>query len=160
MQPALIGGPGVAIVVAAATSTGAVITLVVMLAAMVMFTIGVLFARSGRYDAHGRIQTIAFAANTALVLAWMVQSFVRFVIPAIPGELGQRSYAVTTVHAGVGLVGMLLGLYAVLLGWGKLPAALRSARKKAVMRVSYVLYLLATLGGVTVFWLLYGPGSS
>jgi uncharacterized membrane protein YozB (DUF420 family) len=146
--------------VAATASTGAVVTLVVIIVTAGLFTYGVWLAAHEKFTAHGRVQTIAFVLNTALVLAWMVRSFVRFILPDIPANLGQRSYAVTTVHAFVGLIGMLLGLYVVLLGWGKLPASLKAASFRPYMRTSYVIYMLATVGGVVVYVLLYGPGSA
>ena len=93
---------------------GADLTLVLSIVAAVLFTIGVVFAKRGKLEAHGRMQTAAVCLNAVLVLFWMVRSLVVYILPEIPAKLGQYMYAVTTNHAAVGLVGMLLGVFIVL----------------------------------------------
>jgi uncharacterized membrane protein YozB (DUF420 family) len=66
-------------------------------------------------------------------------------------RLGEGSYGITTVHALVGVVSLILGIYVVLVGNNLLPTKLRFTNYKPVMRVTYALYMLATVLGVIVY---------
>ena len=134
---------------------GADLTLVLSIVAAVLFTIGVVLAKRGKLEAHGRMQTTAVCLNAVLVLFWMVRSLVVYILPEIPSKLGQRMYAVTTLHALAGLVAMLLGVFVVLRANDLVPQKLRFTDYKPWMRVSYGLYMLATLGGVVAYVLIY-----
>ena len=134
-----------------ATPARANISLVVMLVAAVLFTIGWRLAVRKRYDAHRWVQTVAVVLNAALVLGWMVRSFVLYVVPEIPARLRQAAYAVTTLHAVVGAIGLVLGVFVALRGNGLVPKRLRFTNYKAFMRTSYGIYMLATLLGVLVY---------
>ena len=92
----LLGGNG---------TLGADISLVVSLLAAVLFSIGWRLAARKRFEAHRWVQTAAACLNAVLVLAWMIRSFVVYILPGIPGSFGKGSYAVSTVHAVVGAAG-------------------------------------------------------
>jgi uncharacterized membrane protein YozB (DUF420 family) len=134
---------------------GADISLLVTVLAAVLFTVGWRLAVHRRYEAHRWVQTVAACLNAAVVLAWMIRSFVLYVAPAIPSRLGQDSYAVTTVHALSGMTGLVLGVFVVLRGNELVPQRMRFTNYKLVMRSSYALYLLATLMGVIVYLVAY-----
>lgn len=134
---------------------GADLTLLLMVVAAVLFTVGVVLVKRRNIEAHRRFQTTAVILNAVLVLFWMVRSFWLYVLPEIPGQLGHRVYAVETVHAIAGAVGMLLGVFIVLRTSDLVPEKLRFADYKLFMRISYVLYMLATLGGIAVYLVAY-----
>jgi uncharacterized membrane protein YozB (DUF420 family) len=134
---------------------GATASLVLTVIAAVMFTIGWRLALSGRYEAHRWVQTVAACLNAAVVLVWMIRSFVLYVVPAIPGKLDQSSYAVATVHAATGIIGVAFGVFVVLRGNELLPSAVRFANYKPYMRGAYALYLLGTLTGVILYVVAY-----
>jgi uncharacterized membrane protein YozB (DUF420 family) len=133
-------------------------SLIAMVLAAVLFTIGWRLAVHKRFEAHRWVQTAAVCLNAVPVLAWMIRFFVLYVLPEIPARLGQRSYAVTTVHALVGVVGLTLGVFVDLRGNELVPARLRFRNYKLFMRSSYALYMLATLTGVIVYVVAYGSG--
>ncbi len=137
-------------------STGADLALLIAVAALVMLTVGVLLARSGRYPAHRWVQTAAVVLNAVPVVAWMIRSYWLYVRPDLPGNLGKSIDALTTVHAVTGLVGVVLGLFVVIRA-NQLTARGESvARYKGWMRAAYVVYLLGTALGVWVYIALYG----
>ena len=72
--------------------------------------------------------------------------------------MNEGDYAVTTIHALVGMVGMVLGVFIVLRGNKLVPKALQFKNYKLFMRTSYVIYLLATLLGLIVYILVYVYG--
>lgn len=127
------------------------LSLILMILTAAMFTIGWRLAVRRRYAAHRWVQTCAVFLNTAVVLIVMVASFVIFILPGIPAKLGEGSYGITTVHALVGLVSLILGVYVVLVGNNLLPRRLRFTNYKLVMWTSYALYMLATTLGVVVY---------
>ena len=137
-------------------SVGADLSLVVILVAFVMLTIGVVLARTGRYTAHRWVQTVAVILNAIPIVVWMVRSYWLYVRPDLPGNLSRSVDALTTAHAVAGLVGVALGLFVVVRA-GQLTARGESVgRYKNWMRAAYVVYLLATVLGVWVYITLYG----
>jgi uncharacterized membrane protein YozB (DUF420 family) len=133
------------------TPFGANLSLVVMIVAAVLFTIGWRLAVGKRFEAHRWVQTVAVCLNAALVLGWMVRYFVQYVLPELPARLGQAAYGITTVHAVVGAIGLVLGVFVALRGNDLVPKALRFTNYKAFMRTSYAIYMLATVLGVLVY---------
>jgi len=134
---------------------GADLALILTLIAAILFTVGWRLAVRRRYDSHRWIMTAAVLLDGAVILTWMVRSFVLYVWPKLPAGLDQRAYAVNTVHAVIGVVGLVLGVFVVLRANELVPQALRFANYKAYMRTSYVLFMLATLTGVAVYVVAY-----
>jgi uncharacterized membrane protein YozB (DUF420 family) len=134
------------------------VTLVLILVSAVLFTIGWRLAVRKRYEAHRWVQTSAVILSTIVILITMISSFVIHILPGIPGKLNQGDYALTTVHAIVGTVGMLLGVFIVLRANKLVPKALRFRNYKLYMRTSYVIYMLATFLGVIVYITVYVLG--
>ena len=134
------------------------LTLILILVSAVLFTTGWILAIRKRYEAHRWVQTSAVILSTLVILFTMVSSFLIHILPGIPGKLNQGDYALTTIHAIVGLVGMLLGVFIVLRANKLVPKALRFRNYKLFMRTSYALYMLATFGGVIVYITVYVYG--
>lgn len=134
-------------------------TLLLSLLVAASLTIGFVLARRRDYKAHRVIQTAAASTNAVLVLWMMILPFRDFVTPGIPARLGERFYAVTALHAAVGASALLLGLFVVLRANGLMPEVLRFHNYKAFMRVSYGLYMAATLIGIAVYltWFVGNP---
>ena len=133
-------------------------TLVLILVAEVLFTIGWRLAIQKRYEAHRWVQTSAVILNTIVVLITMISSFMIYILPGIPAKLNEGSYGITTVHGVIGLVGLLLGIFIVLQGNNLVPKALRFRNYKLFMRTSYLLYLSATILGVIVYIVVFVYG--
>lgn len=65
---------------------------------------------------------------------------------------------ITTVHALLGMGGLLLGVFIVLQGDELIPERLRIQNYKLSMRISYVFYLIATLTGVFIYIIVFRYG--
>jgi len=141
-----------------APSFGASFSLALILLAAVLFTVGWRLAARKNFAAHRWVQTGAVCLNAVVVLAWMIRRFWLWVRPEIPSQLGHTTYAVTTVHALVGALGLLLGVFVVLVGHELLPQRLRFVNYKPYMRGAYALYMLGTVMGVVVYVVVYGGG--
>lgn len=131
------------------------LSLVLILLTAVLFTIGWRLAVKRRLDAHRWIQTTAVILNTLAVLIVMIPSFVIYIFPGIPGKLLEGTYGITTVHAFIGTMAVLLGWFVFLRAHGLMPRRLRFENYKLFMRTSYALYMLATLVGVIVYVAVY-----
>jgi uncharacterized membrane protein YozB (DUF420 family) len=131
------------------------ITLVLILITSVLFTIGWQLALRKRFEAHRWVQTTAAILNAIIVLLAMINIFIIYILPGIPGKLLQGSYGATTVHGLVGAIGLLLGLFVVLRANKLVPKRLRFKNYKLFMRTSYGIYMFATLLGVVVYILAY-----
>lgn len=134
----------------------AAVALVLTLIAAVLMTVGWRLAARRRYEAHRRVQTAAVALDAGAVAFWMIRSLVLNVLPQIPARLGQRAYAVATLHAVVGAVAIAFGVFVVLRGYELVPQPLRFSRYRPYMRAAYALLLLGTLTGVTLYVVAYG----
>jgi uncharacterized membrane protein YozB (DUF420 family) len=137
-------------------SIGADLSMVIMVAAVVLLTVGVLLARSKHYDAHRWVQTTAVCLNAVPVIVWMIRSFWLYVRPGLPGNLSKSVDALTTVHAVAGLIGVVIGMV-VMISANRLAAKGQSlSRYKNAMRLAYVVYLTAIALGIWVYIALYG----
>lgn len=134
------------------------LSLILILFTAILFTVGWQLARRKNYKTHRWVQTVAATINAIVVLGVMVNSYVAHILPGIPAKLLEGDYAVTTVHAIVGTIGLLLGIFVVLRGNGLAPKALRFENYKLFMRTSYAFYMLATLLGVIVYVLVFVLG--
>ncbi len=134
------------------------LSLILISLTAIMFTIGLQLARHRHYEAHRWVQTVTAIINAMVVLGVMINSYVTHILPGIPAKLLVGDYGLTTVHALVGMTGLLLGIFVVLRGNGLVTKALRFKNYKMFMRISYAFYMLATLLGVTVYILAFVLG--
>jgi uncharacterized membrane protein YozB (DUF420 family) len=134
------------------------LSLILILFSAALFTIGWRLAVRRNFETHRWVQTAAAILNTIVVLVVMIASFIIYILPGIPEKLLEGTYGVTTVHAFIGALGLLLGVFVVLRANGLMPKSLRFKNYKLFMRTSYWLYMLATLIGVIVYVAVYiGP---
>ena len=134
------------------------LTLILILLTAILFTIGWQLARHKRFEVHSWVQTTSACLNAIVVLSVMINIFVVHILPGIPGKLLTGDYAVTTIHALVGMCGLLLGIFVVLRANMQGSTSLRFKNQKRFMQISYVLYMLATLLGVIVYLEVYVLG--
>ena len=131
------------------------LTLVLILLTALLFNIGFILARRKQFKVHRWVQTSAVLISTLVVLISMVTSYIIHILPGIPAKLRQGDYAVSTVHGMIGAFALLLGVFVALRGNELVPKGLRFNNYKLFMRWAYSLYMLATLGGVIVYVIVY-----
>ena len=134
------------------------LSLTLILLTAVMFTIGWQLARRKRYEAHRWVQTVTAIINAIVVLSIMINSYVTHILPGIPSKLLEGDFAVTTIHAIIGTMGLLFGIFVVLRANNLVPKALRFKSYKPFMWTAYALYMLSTLLGVVVYVLTFVLG--
>jgi len=134
------------------------LSLILVLITAVLFTVGWRLAVRKNFEAHRWIQTTAVILNTIAILLVMIPAFVIYILPGLPGKFLEGTYSITTVHAFIGTIGLLLGVFIVLRANRLVPKRLRFKNYKLFMRTSYGLYMLTTLIGVIIYVLVYITG--
>ncbi len=149
-QPGFLGTSG---------NWAADMTLLLSILVAIILTIGAMMAVWGRYTIHRALQTIGVVLNAVLVLWMMVLPFRDFIVPGIPGRLNESFYYVTTLHATVGFLALVFGIFVALRGNGLMIQPLRFDNYRLFMRISYALYMVATLLGIWVYftWFVNNP---
>ncbi len=135
------------------------LTLILIVFTAALFTLGWRLAVRKNFTAHRWVQTAAVILNTIVALTVMIASFVIYILPGIPGKLLEGTYGITTFHAFLSTLGLLLGAFVALRGNGLVPQRLQFKNYKLFMRSAYVLYMLGTLSGVIVYVLVYVIGA-
>ncbi len=120
---------------------------------------GAALARKGKFQLHAWCQSIVVLLNLVVILFYMVPSFAARVYPRIPARLGKAYYALATVHAALGSLTEIAGLYILLAaGTGVLPPRYRLVRYKFWMRRVLISWWLALLLGMATYVRWYVPG--
>ena len=109
--------------------------------------------RKGKFLKHG-----------GMMLVGVVLTILSFVIVMGPAlfSLGQnglfdhpgRLYFVTLVHAGLGGAALALGIFLVA-SWHFQASTQNCVRRKRIMRLTFVLWVLALILGILLYMLLY-----
>lgn len=131
------------------------LTLVLIILSAILLTLGVRLAVQKRYETHRWIQTVAVIINAMVIIGVMIGSFRGYYLPEIPGRIAEPSIAVTTLHAMIGVFGFLFGTFVMLRGNNLVPKFLKFSNYKLFMRISYAIYMLASISGVFVYLVEY-----
>jgi uncharacterized membrane protein YozB (DUF420 family) len=131
------------------------LTLVAALLILAGLLVGFLAVRSKNVTAHQYIQTSMVLLYLVLIVFIMEVSFWQNVSPGLPEQVGEASYAVPALHAALGGLAEICGLYLVLLMNGLMPRALRVRRWKRLMQVTLGLFILVAVLGVATYYFWY-----
>lgn len=132
------------------------ITLVLHVLLLIGLTAGYWLARKGNISAHQYNQTAWVLFNLVLVEFVMVGSFQANIRPGLPADLPKHPYYwLTTLHALLGGITMLIGVYILLRMNKLLPKALRVSWWKTLMRVALAGYWLVTILGFITYYIWY-----
>ena len=114
---------------------------------------GMMLARRRHYRAHALCQGTVMMLNLALIASIMAPSFWLGVVPSLPAGLRQPYYGLSTLHAVLGTIAQLLGLYIVLrAGTNLLPPALRFQNYKLWMRTELALWWVVIVFGLFTYY--------
>ena len=132
------------------------VVLVVELALGIALVGGLFLARSRHYRIHGLLQSSIVLVNIPIILAWMVPSYLSYVVPAVPGHLGHPFYLLPSMMLAVGLSAELLGIYVILVaGTRWVPPRLRFTNYKLWMRTVLGLWWGVLILGLLTYYYWY-----
>jgi plastocyanin/uncharacterized membrane protein YozB (DUF420 family) len=137
------------------------LNLVVQIAMGVALLLGMMLARKKNFDAHKRCQASVMLLNLVMIFLIMVPSYHKQVEPQVPGGLREAYYYLPFIHAALGTIAELLGLYIVLVAaTNLLPARLKFDRYQPWMRTCLALWWVVILFGVGTYYVWYVKGES
>lgn len=132
------------------------LNLVVQVAMGFALLFGMALARRGNYRAHKYCQSSVMILNLLMIFLIMAPSFHKQVQPQVPGGLKEAYYLVPYIHATLGTIAEVLGLYIVLVAATKLlPKKLRFRRYKPWMRTELALWWLVIVIGLSTYYIWY-----
>jgi uncharacterized membrane protein YozB (DUF420 family) len=131
---------------------GADLNLVVQLIMGAALLTGALLAKHKRYRAHAICQTTVLLLNLLMIGLVMWPSFAQQVEPAPSKVFHKWYYQAAAIHATLGIIAELLGLYIVIVaGTNVLPQWLRFTCWRRWMRAELVLWAIVLLSGVGTY---------
>jgi uncharacterized membrane protein YozB (DUF420 family) len=136
--------------VTAPIAAGLVITELVIAGTLVA---GMFVVRAGHVRAHRAIQSAMVLLNIPIVLALMVPAYWDYVLPGVPGMLGQSFYLYPTLMLIAGATAEALGIYILLVaGTNWLPERFRFRRYKLWMRTELILWWAVVIVGIATYY--------
>ncbi len=117
--------------------------------------IGAAFAHRGNITAHQYTQTGIVLFNLVLTIFIMAVSYRQNVIPKLPGILGTAYGLVSTIHAILGLLAIICGLYLIIRMNQLIPESLRISWWRNLMRFTLGLYWAVGLLGLGLYYVWY-----
>jgi uncharacterized membrane protein YozB (DUF420 family) len=115
-------------------------------------TVGFFLAHYGKIDAHQYNQTTWVLFNIVLTICIMIIRFSEDVISGLPANLQQAYAIVGIIHAVLGSLAIICGVYLLLRMNKLIPKAWRVPWWKNLMRVTLGLYLATGLLGVITYF--------
>ena len=131
------------------------INLITQLVLLVGLTVGAVFARRGNISTHQYNQTTWVLINIVLTIFIMIMSFSENILPGIPANLSEAHAAISTIHAGLGTLTILCGVYLLLRMNQLIPKKYRIKWWKNLMRLTLGLYWLVGLLGIATYYIWY-----
>jgi plastocyanin len=132
------------------------LNLVVQVSMGLALLVGMALAKRKRFRAHKYVQSSVMILNLVMIFLIMAPSFHRQVQPQVPGGLKEAYYLVPYIHAALGTIAEVLGLYIVLVAATRiLPRKLRFNRYKPWMRTELALWWLVVLIGIGTYYVWY-----
>jgi plastocyanin len=137
------------------------LNLVVQVSMGLALLVGMFLAKRKKFRAHKYVQSSVMILNLAMIFLIMAPSFHKQVQPQVPGGLKEAYYLVPHIHATLGTIAEVLGLYIVLVAATKLlPRKLKFKRYKPWMRTELALWWIVVLLGVGTYYVWYiGSGA-
>jgi plastocyanin/uncharacterized membrane protein YozB (DUF420 family) len=137
------------------------INLLLQIALALTLLVGAYFAVRQDFDTHQKVQSTVVVVNLFLIAFIMATSYTREVVPGLPDNLARLRAQVSTVHAVLGALAWLTGLYLVLRMARRtrrfIPERLRVKKLKPVMRGVLALWWAVALLGIGTYFAWYGP---
>jgi uncharacterized membrane protein YozB (DUF420 family) len=135
-------------------SWAADLNLIVQIVLLVVLFAGRVQAKRRNLTVHHNWMTAIVAVNAVMIIAIMNPAFFRL-LPMAWRNLSAPGPMLLWLHVVVAVLAELMGLYAVLSINMDLPDSLRMRNLKWFMRINFLLWALALVGGIVLYWVRY-----
>jgi uncharacterized membrane protein YozB (DUF420 family) len=135
------------------------VNLLVQVAMALALMAGAILARRELYRAHGVMQTSVLLLNLVMIATVMWPSTRGQVMAAFPAVFEKWYFAAPSIHAMLGILVEVLGLYVALVAGTKLvPNTLRFHNRMRWMQTELVLWWITLLSGIATYYVWYVHG--
>jgi uncharacterized membrane protein YozB (DUF420 family) len=131
------------------------LNLIAQVVLLLGLSLGAVLARQGNIAAHQYNQTGWVLFNIVLTIFVMLVAYYQYVIPGLPGNLSQAYSIVATIHAALGSLAILCGVYLILRMNQLIPKNWRIKWWKRLMRLTLALYWLVGILGLGIYYIWY-----
>ena len=126
------------------------INLLLQIATLLLLVLGYKYVKDNKLRRHGLTMAVATILHTSSVLLIMVPSFIAY-FGILIGDFRNLGVIITWIHAVVGILTMMFGIYLVAIWRFQPPARMICARKKWLMRPTLALWAFALILGITFY---------
>ena len=131
------------------------LNLIAQIVLLLGLSLGAVLARRGNIAAHQYNQTGWVLFNIVLTIFIMMAAYFKYVLPGLPGNLSQAFGLVSTIHAALGLLAIVCGVYLILRMNQLIPKKWRVKWWKRLMRLTLALYVLVGILGLGIYYFWY-----
>lgn len=135
-------------------SWAADLNLLAQIVLLVVLIVGRVQAKKRQLVAHHTWMTAMVVANAVLIIAVMNPAFFRL-LPSALSDPGSTQTIAIWAHASLGAAAELIGVYAVLSMRMDVPESWRIRNVKWFMRIAFLLWALALVVGIVLYWVQY-----
>lgn len=130
------------------------LNLIVQIALLLVLVAARAQAKRRNLNVHHRWMTAIVTVNAVMIVAIMNPSLFRL-LPSAVRDPGAPALVLPLPHALVGVLAEVMGLYAVLSMRMDLPDSWRTRNLKWFMRITFLLWAVALVGGIVLYWVRY-----
>lgn len=117
---------------------------------------GMVLARHKHFRAHAICQSAVVLLNLIPIFYFMAPVFHRAVQPGLPRHLNDSFFSVPTVHATLGAIAEVFGIYIILVAGARIvPERLRFKNWKRWMRLELALWWMTIAMGLGTYYVWY-----
>ena len=135
-------------------SWAADVNLIAQVVLLAVLVAGVIRAKRRNLDVHHTWMRAVVVVNAVLIIAIMNPSFFRL-LPSAVRNPGAVERVPVWPHVLIGALAELLGIYAVLWIKTDVPESLRVRNIKWLMRITFLLWAVALVGGIVLYFVWY-----
>ncbi len=132
----------------------ATVTFAVQIVVLAMLIVGFGLERQKRFRQHGFLMVAAVILHLITILVVMVPALgvIEFTFTGLPVTV----VAFSAAHAVIGLTALMLGIW-LSASWRLRQSLQYCAPKKIPMLVTFTIWIIALVMGITLFFMLYLP---
>jgi len=127
------------------------VSLILCLIALILFIVAGVQARKRKFKQHCPTQTAALILTILAVVLFMSPVYTQKYESANAGLAPFLPNGLVAVHAGLGGLTILFGIYVTLVGY----RVLRSKHKKLLMQIASILFMILNISGLIIYLNLY-----
>jgi membrane-associated HD superfamily phosphohydrolase len=126
------------------------LTFLSQIAILLILFVGYKYVKEKKFRTHGRLMTIAVILHSITIFWVMIPSFIIY-FDILVSNIFTPGVIITWIHAIVGLLAEVFGLFLIIEWRFRPPPKMICARRKWMMRPLFLLWTLALILGIAFY---------